>query len=561
MFAGRELGTHLGGWTPFEFEVTDILQTKSGQNCLLEVRVDERVGHNTQGFLPVIAPHFGGIWQPVRIVFRNEVYVVEQDIKAIGNFADNQIELELPVVSVEPLNGSTLGIRYRLQNQAWSEPLQIELDHNSIAPASGSRWLVTATVPVHSPVVWSPENPSLYELEIVLSGTTKDGQPFQTKTRTRTAFRDIRVAGNQILLNGEPIIVRGLLNWGYAPPSNAPSLDERFMRNEIEVAKSLGFNLMKFCLWIPPKRYLELCDEMGILAWIEYPTWHPDFSEEHLEDLRREYTEFFHFDRNHPSVILRSLTCETGPSADLNVVRELYDLCKKEIPGAIVEDDSSWIQWNRIHDFYDDHPYGNNHTWPATLERLNQFIREREQKPLVLGEAIAGDTWVDPADVASFTTDAFYRPWFVDANEAWLAKMSALGADLAVFQQRSKRYAHRMRKYQIEKFREMVPSGGYVISVIRDFPKASMGLIDYSGNPKWKAREWAFQADDCLLLKTENDRRSVYFDEDLQLPVFVKRGVLPAVNVSELRIATRCFLLRYFSPGQSASLRPTQAIR
>ena len=65
------------------------------------------------------------------------------------------------------------------------------------------------------------------------------------------------------------------------------------------------------------------------------------------------------------------------------------------IPGALVEDDSSWIEWNRIADFYDDHPYGNNHTWVQTLQGLNEYILAHGLKPLVLGESISADTWPD----------------------------------------------------------------------------------------------------------------------------------------------------------------------
>ncbi len=211
------------------------------------------------------------------------------------------------------------------------------------------------------------------------------------------SVRSVTTEGLELRLNGKPLAIRGVLNWGYAPPRIAPSIDPNWMREEIMAAKQMGFNLMKFCLWVPPRPYLDLCDELGMLAWVEYPTWHPKFTPEFLPDLRREYQEFFEFDRNHPSVVLRSLTCETGHSADLKVIQELYDACHAAIPGSIVEDDSSWISWNRVHDFYDDHPYGNNHTWEGTLAGLDRYIQEHGEKPLVLGEAIAADTWFDPS--------------------------------------------------------------------------------------------------------------------------------------------------------------------
>ncbi len=61
------------------------------------------------------------------------------------------------------------------------------------------------------------------------------------------------------------------------------------MRSELEFIKARGFNTMKFCLWIPPREYLDLCDELGVLAWVEYPTWHPKLTQEFLPQLMKEY--------------------------------------------------------------------------------------------------------------------------------------------------------------------------------------------------------------------------------------------------------------------------------
>jgi hypothetical protein len=346
-----------------------------------------------------------------------------------------------------------------------------------------------------------------------------------------------------------------LLNWGYSPPAVEPNPGEAFWRSELEFARANGFNLMKFCLWVPPKRYLELADEMGMLTWMEYPTWHPDFSERFLGPLRREFAEFFQYDRNHPSVILRSLTCETGQSADLRVIQSLYDTAHAMIPGALVEDDSSWIGWNRVHDFYDDHPYGNNHTWVETLTGFKEHILAHGLKPLVLGEAIAADTWPDrPALLARLGSD---RPWWapgsLDETGRWLERMRQIAGDDGLDQlyAESLHYGLLMRKYQCEAFRRELPYAGYVISVIRDIPNATMGLIDYLGRPKWRIEDWGWHRETVCLLKTEEDRRSFAGGEPLRADVLLSHFGLKSIEEGLLTVR----LVRSESVGEPVFVR------
>ncbi|MGI9516632.1 MAG: sugar-binding domain-containing protein [Pirellulaceae bacterium] len=498
-FNGVEVGQHIGGWTPFRMDVTEAARNRSEEPWEIRVRVDERVGHNTQGFLPVIGPHFGGIWQSVRLIDVPKNWIDETKLWLRLN--DQRIDLKLPVTCSGPQD-----VRISIREQGrmeWKEIFAwdylIDGEFNTVVniPAEDD-YAERFGEPLKR---WSPANPVLYEVKIELLGATTTDSVFQT-----VGIRDFQINGPGFLLNDQSLNIRGLLNWGYAPPRTAPSLDEAFMRREIEFAKSRGFNLIKFCLWMPPRRYLELCDELGMLAWIEYPTWHPDFSAERLEELQREYDEFFRYDRSHPSVILRSLTCETGPSADIQVIQSLYDRCKQLIPGAVVVDDSSWIEWNRVFDFYDDHPYGNNHTWLEELNRLREFILARETKPLLLGEAITADTWTDPAwfdDEANSLPD-YCQAHFLESSRLWLDDSRLRYGESAIehLLPDSNRYAMLMRKYQMETFRRDMPDSGFVVSVIRDMPKAAMGLIDFRGQDKWQPADWAWHGDRMLVLKT-----------------------------------------------------------
>lgn len=531
------LGSHLGGWTPFRFDVTDLMRdAPAGTQLELIVRLDEKVGHNSQGFLPIVAPHFGGIWQDIQLLIVSDAWLDDLSLLSIGDSAAGAFRIEAKMNHRAALDAVQLAVRYRLRGEKnnWSRAMVFPVNDAPVEPASSGALVavldrrsgvISLNCPVEGRQLWSPALPNLYEIEIELRSLVSGQHVTWDRVHTRAAFRTFQVDGARLILNGHPVSIRGVLNWGYAPPRLGPSVDEQHMREELEFADSCGFNLMKFCLWIPPKRYLELADEMGMMTWVEYPTWHSKWTTDQLPTLQREFAEFFHFDRNHPSVVLRSLTCETGPSADLNVMQALYDRCHAMIPGSVVEDDSSWIGWNRVHDFYDDHPYGNNHTWVSTLDRLKQHIAERKDKPLVLGEAIAADTWVDHKALLGVVGEErpFWLPGFLDGNQEWLMQMEDVSGpvDVGRLTKDSKHFAFLMRESQIETYRREVPCGGYVVSVIRDFPLASMGLLDFLGHPKWPASAWRWHGETMILLKTAADRRSFSSGEALQADLII----------------------------------------
>ena len=535
---GKQVGEHLGAWTAWRVDLTPWYRP----GLEIQVEVDERVGHNTQGFLPVFLPHFGGIWKAVRLVTTPAGGWVDRKASLVAGWSDlDQIDLRLEGYGATEPQSLEAGGRV-LTDRGWTPwqwqqvewiPASQNAQGTAVVPdpSRQSRWKCNFGIAIEQPRRWSPEDPHRYPVQIALR--SREGQTLH-QWDTHAALRTIAAQGKQLLLNGQPLTVRGVLNWGYAPPRISPSLAPQVQRREIEQAKSMGFNLMKFCLWVPPESYLQLCDEMGMLAWVEYPTWHPQLKPKFQDDLLREYDEFFRADRNHPSVILRSLTCETGPSADLGVLRSLYDLGHARIPGALIEDDSSWIQWNRICDFYDDHPYGNNHDWLARLEQLDKHLQGRDPKPLMLGEAIAADTWgpttawpdwpssrpVDglskdaipaapsPHHLRSSGTQSEYLEW-IDRHCGPLAR-HRLARDAS-------EQAMQMRRFQIELYRRRMPGQGYVVSVLRDFPFANMGLLDAEGNAKWDATMWNWHRDAVGLLETPGDRRALTSGQPAQI--------------------------------------------
>lgn len=524
----QPVGDHTGAWTPWECDLSSVWHLDQENEITIEV--DEKVGHHTQGFLPIVAPHFGGIWKEVSLqLVPTQRILADQSLvlgsREGGDHIDLQLETAQPLkqgdrilLTVSPAKRLATENIESMEQLTWQvadgEVLQLEHVIEANNPGTTHRW----EVPIEDAKLWSCQEPWLYDVHVQLlpngSQATVDTHDF------RTGIRSIETQGHQLRLNGSPINVRGLLNWGYSPPSTAPTLSIDRMLHEIRLLKSMDLNLMKFCLYVPPKEYLELCDLMGVMAWMEYPTWHAQLVPSNLEQLSREYREFTNYDRNHPSVVLRSLTCETGSSADLNVIRSLYDLVHQQIPNCVVEDDSSWISWNRVSDFWDDHPYGNNHTWVQTLQGLKDHIKNNGAKPLILGEAIAADTWpqleglVLPSETAEGQVGVPQLHLGSEAAAAVFQQEVAdyLGDSIAdSLLPDSIRYAALMRKFQIEVYRREVPWGGFVLSVIRDFPLAPMGILDIYGQDKFRTTDLTQRVAapaDMLLLQTADDRRS-----------------------------------------------------
>ena len=173
-------------------------------------------------------------------------------------------------------------------------------------------------IKVSAPKLWSAEHPNLYQL--LLEQKDFDGKTVE-RVSLQVGFRDIRIVGGQLLVNGRPIKIRGV-NRHEHDPYRARVMTEEVMLRDLLLMKQANVNAVRLSHYPNVPRWYELCDSIGMYVMDEAdcethglrgtlastPDWHDAFMDRVVRMAER--------DKNHPSVIFWSLGNESGYGAN-----------------------------------------------------------------------------------------------------------------------------------------------------------------------------------------------------------------------------------------------------
>lgn len=284
---GQEIGRHEGGFTPFALEVTAAL--RAGDNRLV-VGVDSR--HDAQSIPGEITDWdlYGGITRPVRLLHTPATFIDDATLR---------LDEAGRLVGSAQLNGqAAAGETVTLRIAALGVQLQARSDAQGLA-----RFELPAPTPLKR---WSPETPQLYDVEF---STGAD------RLRERIGFRTIAVKGDQILLNGQPVFLRGVSAHEEELGANpARRLNESAARALLtEVKHGLGGNYVRLSHYPHSETVLRMADELGLLVWSEIPVyWTVDWDNPAvLLKARRMQAETIYRDRNRAALVMWSVGNET----------------------------------------------------------------------------------------------------------------------------------------------------------------------------------------------------------------------------------------------------------
>lgn len=289
---GRKLGTHIGGFTPFSFEVTGLVKQKDNY---LVVKVDNRRMKDAVPTTNTDWWNYGGITR--------DVLLMEKPAAFIKDYAVQLRKTDQNIVGFVKLEGASAGEKISV-----SIP-ELKIEKQLQADDSGRANFELAPSPAGKLICWTPEHPKLYKVLLTTASDT---------IREDIGFRTIEAKGADLLLNGKPVFLRGI--------SMHEELNGRRAYSEADavalfkIAKELGCNYVRLAHYPHNEHTLRMADKMGLLVWEEIPVyWTISFDNSATYDnAANQLAEAAARDRNRASVIVWSVANETPSSAPRN---------------------------------------------------------------------------------------------------------------------------------------------------------------------------------------------------------------------------------------------------
>ena len=254
---GKLAGEHVGGYDPFSFDITDLLSKGKKHNLTVKVLDQTDAWYQPHG-KQIMNPHgiwytpVSGIWQTVWMEPVPETY--------IKSFS-----------AVPDVPGAKLAMDVKVENMQPGDICRVQMYDGEFLAGEGNGY--KDAVWVTNPKLWTPENPFLYDLKIMI---IRKGQIID-EIKGYAAMREISVARDadghkRMLLNGEPVFQYGPLDQGWWPDGLYTAPTDEALAFDIIKTKEFGYNMIRKHVKVEPARWYYHCDRLGMLVWQDMPS-------------------------------------------------------------------------------------------------------------------------------------------------------------------------------------------------------------------------------------------------------------------------------------------------
>ncbi|MGQ9608108.1 MAG: glycoside hydrolase family 2 protein [bacterium] len=355
---GKEVGIHKGGYTPFTFEITNLIGNNENR---INVYVEDDTRFSGQAGGKQCPDYYSrgchytrttGIWQTVWLEAVPQSYIT--NVKLTPDLDNGRLFIEAKVDG---------GIRKTFRAQAFMSGKLVG-EVSSICFSNQASGIIQLS----DLRKWCPEDPFLYDLKLTL----EDNGKVIDSVDSYFGMRSIKIDPPAILLNGKPVFQRLVLDQGFYPDGIYTAPTDSALKNDIKLSMDLGFNGARLHEKVFEPRFLYWADKMGYLVWGEYPNWGVNHSDPRtLEQYLSNWLEVLDRDYNHPSIVGWCPFNETPTNQNPELLRLIYRVTKNIDCTRPVIDTSGYVHVET--DLYDVHNYDQN---PETFASAFRSLAE-----------------------------------------------------------------------------------------------------------------------------------------------------------------------------------------
>ena len=238
---GKKIGSHIGGYDPFSFDITEYLTESNTLTVFVRDRLSDLIlpyGKQSRKRGGMWYTPVSGIWQTVWLESAKENHITS---------------LDLPTTPDSPV----ITVHFSSQNEDGTVTVDTP-DGQAVFPLTDGK----AEIKLDSPRLWSPEDPYLYECQITTENDTVRSYFALRSLETKTAGSHQRLC-----LNGKPYFFHGLLDEGYFSDGIFTPASVQCIEDDILRAKSLGFNMLRKHIKVEHPYFYYLCDKLGMVVF------------------------------------------------------------------------------------------------------------------------------------------------------------------------------------------------------------------------------------------------------------------------------------------------------
>jgi hypothetical protein len=477
---GRFAVEHDGGYTPFEVDVTGLIDP-SGENEIVVRAFDDPLDlakpRGKQDWAEEAHSIWywrtTGIWQTVWMEKVSDPFIAKlrwtADIQKWGFWMAAEIGGEMR-------EGMRLAVRLSHKGK------EIADDVYGVTVGPVKRWigLLDPGIDDHRhDLLWAPNHPNLVAAQIELLG--EDGEVID-RVESYTAMRGVCCQGDRFVINTRPYPLRMVLDQGYWPETGLTAPDDEALRKDVELVKAMGFNGVRMHQKVEDPRFLYWCDVLGLLVWEEMPSPYT-FSNLAVERLTNTWMEVLERDYSHPCIVALVPFNESWGVPDLpdvaaqrNFVKSIYYLTKALDPTRPVVGNDGWesvvTDIIAIHD-YDADPVSIAQRYTTSHKDFAEHFSERPGHRIVILERANHDNL--PIMLTEFGGIAFSRE-----RGTWGYSRAKSADDFA------SKYAE-----LLEAVRSLPLLAGFCYTQFTDTYQEANGLLYMDRTPKFPIEEIA----------------------------------------------------------------------